>query len=538
MWGQSDLALLPAFFTDDVSLYYGSSSLMKTTGALGGCISLTNRPSWNSGFTASLLQATGSFGLLQTQLKTGWGNERWSVKTRLYLDKAKNDFRYYNDANGTFAYEKQNNADYFKDGFLQEVYYKLKTNQFLGFKTMAIWSNRNLPPLMNFQGAGRNENQTDRNLVFLGEWKKYTPKSSLLVQSGIIMNRLSYLLSNDTPYGLLVHYDTNSQSVTYSSEISFQQGFGDKIILKANLANDYTSANYSNRIDSTGYSKNRMESKMQISLHYAISRIVKAYALVNQMQVNGQLIPLMPSLGAEFELLPSQLTLKTNVGRNFHTPTLNDMYFVPGGNTDLKPEQGIQEDASLCYKINSNSWMYELELTGFSAQIQNWILWHPSEYRYWRADNVLHVLSRGAEFEIGVQKTLNLCSFKWTGNYAYTKTTNQDKTSPAYRMQLIYIPLHTGNSHWIVNYKTFSGSFSLHYTGTRSTSTNSDLLEHKLPSYTLFDVGLWKKFRVEGNSLDFSFSVNNIFDKQYQALLWRAMPGRNFIVTVRYNFSR
>jgi outer membrane cobalamin receptor len=41
----------------------------------------------------------------------------------------------------------------------------------------------------------------------------------------------------------------------------------------------------------------------------------------------------------------------------------------------------------------------------------------------------------------------------------------------------------------------------------------------------------WKNFSAD-------FQLNNIFDKNYQAIRWRAMPGRNFTIALSYQFKK
>ena len=41
--------------------------------------------------------------------------------------------------------------------------------------------------------------------------------------------------------------------------------------------------------------------------------------------------------------------VKASVSRNYRFPTLNDLYFLPGGNPDLKKEHGFTYDAGLSF---------------------------------------------------------------------------------------------------------------------------------------------------------------------------------------------
>ncbi|NJK94139.1 MAG: Plug domain-containing protein [Bacteroidales bacterium] len=103
LWGQTDLSLLPVFFTDEVSLYYGSSSLAKTSGGLGGCINMNNTPTWNTGTQVSFSQTAGSFGYFLSQLKLEVSKDRFVSNTRIYRDNSRNNFKYFDNATGRNA---------------------------------------------------------------------------------------------------------------------------------------------------------------------------------------------------------------------------------------------------------------------------------------------------------------------------------------------------------------------------------------------------------------------------------------------------
>ncbi len=55
-----------------------------------------------------------------------------------------------------------------------------------------------------------------------------------------------------------------------------------------------------------------------------------------------------------------------------------------------------------------------------------------------------------------------------------------------------------------------------------------------LPAYWLNDVSLGKIWTMDKISLELKGKVNNIFDVNYQAILWRVMPGRNYEISLRF----
>ena len=56
MLGMVDFSLIPVYFTDNVKLLHGSSSLSQSAGALGGTILLENKPDWNNHLSGEITQ--------------------------------------------------------------------------------------------------------------------------------------------------------------------------------------------------------------------------------------------------------------------------------------------------------------------------------------------------------------------------------------------------------------------------------------------------------------------------------------------------
>jgi iron complex outermembrane receptor protein len=539
LWGQTDLSLLPVFFTDEVSLFYGSSSLAKTSGGLGGCINLNNTPQWNAGPAVSFSQTAGSFGYFLSQLKAGYSKNKFISNTRVFWEKAENNFKFFNNGNEQMSYMRQINADYQKAGFLQEFYYKINASQFAGIRVMSIWNDRSLPPIMNNLTTNINnpnkqeQNQQDKLVNITGDWKYYRNKSNLTVSSGYIRNSLDYFLSNSNPGETLVNYDTKSVSNVIVNKINFQYNSSEKTVFKISSDAQYISANYSDSISEL--KTDRTDVSAQASVHHVFNSQLSGYILSQQKLMDGDFMPLIAAAGMEFQQTRN-ITLRTNFGRNLHVPTLNDMYFNPGGNKNLKPETGYQGDAGIQWNFRNGNINYQLEATGFSAWIENWILWRPSEYRYWTANNVQQVFSRGAELNASIKGDFLSVHYILKANYSYTRTTDEEKSSPSYDMQLIYIPKHIGNIHLCLEKNKYSAIISWHYTGPRYASTveNGD---HLVQSYYLLDAGIGKTFKLKSHSFDINFKLNNILNEQYQVIKYRAMPGRNFSLTLSYRLN-
>lgn len=536
LWGQTDLSLMPVFFTDEVSLYYGSSSLVKTSGGLGGCISLNNTPEWNKGANVSLTQTAGSFGYLLSQIGVGYSSKKIVTNTRFILDKANNNFSYYDNVSGSFGDKTQQNADYSKQGFLQEFYYKAGKRQFAGIKVMGVWNDRNLPPIMGSESASRYENQKDALLNITGEWKYYGTGSNWSFNTGAVHNRLDYILTFTNPEGeKLINYNTEAISTVFSNKLNFQHNFSEKTSLKSFADAYFTKASYNDRKDGAGFDVDRTDFTVQSSVHHAFTSLFSGYALAQQKILDGEWMPFIAAAGLEYTYSNSrELVFRTNMGRNLQIPTLNDKYFTPGGNPNLLPEVGYQFDAGFQWVNTFHEISYQVEITGFSAWIENWILWRPSEFRYWVASNVLKVFSRGAEVNTSFKGKAGKIKYQLKGGYAYTRTTDEGKESDSRGNQLIYIPRHVINVNLFAERGLYSTFVSFHNTGSRYAST-VESVAHQVSPYHLLDFGAGKNFKLKRHSLDLNFKLNNVLDKNYQAIKYRAMPGRNFSVSLTLN---
>ena len=124
------------------------------------------------------------------------------------------------------------------------------------------------------------------------------------------------------------------------------------------------------------------------------------------------------------------------------------------------------------------------------------------------------------------------------GNYAYTLSTNRKGKSENYNSvnkQLIYVPYHQANYTLRLSLKQFTLSYNYNYTGERFISTDNNWY---MPANFISNVGLSKTINLTPKTkFNTSFKVNNIFNQDYQAIAWRAMPGRSYLFTLSFQFN-
>lgn len=542
MLGQVDFSLIPVWFVDRTELYHGGSSLQDGSGALGGEVSIGSSPRWGEKFYGALMQTAGSYGTYQTFLSVGGGTKKFQARLRYMFDAAENDFEYLNRAIPPFEIVKQTNADYRKHGGVLDMYYDAGKNNFLSVNVWFTHADRNLPTIMSYQGLGRTEKQKDNDLRVVGRWDKFWEKFRSNFTTGFTTSNIDYYLANETDLGPFVSYDSRSVIYSFYNKYSFEYNPSRRTTVKAVVNGNYHAVNIFDRITQEGYSAERTEFGLSVSAHHSLADWVSVYALVREDVTDSDFSPVMPSAGVEFRpLCGEKLYLKLNGTRNYHQPTLNDKYWLPGGNPDLRPEEGYSADVAVEYAKRLGRFRLSGTATGYASWIDDWIMWRPSEFRYWTAENVKKVFSRGAELDLSAGYAHGGLSLNVSGNYAYTRTTNEDPDladDESKGRQLIYIPVHKGNIMFDGAYKGFYLYYVWSAVSERYTTSSNQSTRHSLPPYDIHNMTVGKRIGLKNDcAVELSAKVNNVFDRKYQAILWRAMPGRNYLFSVKFSYK-
>ncbi|WP_412061645.1 TonB-dependent receptor plug domain-containing protein [Rubrivirga sp. IMCC45206] len=103
-------------------------------------------------------------------------------------------------------------------------------------------------------------------------------------------------------------------------------------------------------------------------------------------------LALAPQLGANVRLAP-RWSLKATAARAFRMPTLNDRFWAPGGNPDLRPETALSADLGAVWAGPGA----QAEATVFATAARDQIVWAPTAAGYWAPDNVARTRTVGVE---------------------------------------------------------------------------------------------------------------------------------------------
>lgn len=294
-------------------------------------------------------------------------------------------------------------------------------------------------------------------------------------------------------------------------------------------------------ISTNNYSGNKMRNILTAdgSAEFNPALWIRAGVLVREIMQDAKL--LSPDFLVSTEIKPftgKQYYVRGSFSKNSKLPTMNDMYWYPGGNPSLKNETGYLSEITV-EMINPFHGQISLrnDLTLFSNRMTNMIQWHPGESYYWEADNLAKTNTSGIEAGLGIFYTRPILTASFKGNYTFTKAIHNDNSSADGDMsqnQLVYIPEHQANAVISVRWKNLYSAFGGSLTGKRYIKTDNS---QYLPGYVVCDAHIGVTIGKARNLFEATFTVDNIFNLSYQNIAYYPMPGRSFLVSLAFHLK-
>lgn len=530
MNGQTDFSQIPLFFVDRASLLFGAGAASKSTGSLGGSVNLITETDWNNRLNIELLQEIGSFETYKTSGFINAGSGRFQSSTRFSWVKSENDFPYLNNSISVENPPQENraNAAYSQKGLLQELNWKASQRTTATAKIWVQDNNRNIPPNIMIIAPENNERHSELITRAVVNLDHRFNQSAVTVQSGLLSSTSNYK-------NQIAGIDTENDVFSSLNQLSYSFFGVQRLLINASAGFDY------HHVDSENYEdvKTRNESNMTLSACYSDEKRLTLNLLLRQEMIDQAPAPLIPSFAVVYKITAqSPVSISASIARNFRAPSLNDLYWVPGGNQNLASESGIMGETGISINKEFAGLLVAVGITGFYLDVDEWIAWQPdSVFSYWRPSNLKNVISKGIEADLNISGTIEKVSWNILMNYSYTSTKNQKAQSTndqSVDKQLMYVPEHTANQSLRISFKGYSAGYFVNFVGMRYTAADNS---RYLPGYVLQDFTLSKTFKIGKSSLQGRITMNNITDKQYQTIAWQPMPGRNFSFSVKYHFE-
>ena len=560
MLGMTDFSMIPSYFIDDASLMHGTSSVNETGGGLGGAVKMSTVPAQNEGFGMQYIQGIGSFKTFDEFVRFTYGNDRWQISSRAVLSSSPNEYKYRNHDKKENIYDEQMNIigqyypqEYNRSGsyrdfhFLQEAYYNTGKGDRFGFNAWYINSNRELPMLTTDYGEAMDFDNRQREHTFRSilSWDHLRTNWKVAAKGGYIHTWMAYDYKRDVGNGTMAHMTRSRSKInTFYAQGEGEYYLGEKWLFTANVSahQHFVESQDKNIIlqdggkGIVGYSKARVELSGSVSAKWRPTKRLGLSAVVREELYGDQVTPVIPAFFIDGLLSKKgNITAKASVSRNFRFPTLNDLYFLPGGNPNLKKESGITYDAGVSFAVaKENRYTLKGSLNWFDSYINDWILWLPTTKGFFSPKNIKDVHAYGIETQLDYSALITeRLKFDLDATYSWTPSINEGEPISAadksVGKQLPYVPQHSATITGRLSWDSWSFIYKWCYYSERFTMSSNDIsLTGRLPEYYMNNITVEKGISFKFADISIKGSVNNLFDEEYLSVLSRPMPGINF----------
>jgi vitamin B12 transporter len=520
--GQLDLATLPVAFIDEAEIHLGASSVVDGSGGLGGAIQLNTSANYKNKLNATFRKELGSFGIDKTLLSINAGNKKFQSKTSLFRNSSTNDFKYIDITQENSPISERENAEIIQYGIKQEFYFAPNKENNFAIKSNYIDSYRQIPSALGVMPKG--EYQTDKTLRLMGEWRHGKKKTFQHLRLAFIKDEMNYM---DTSLSInsLISIDSYNATYNFNHYFNYLLKFSAQVNAGSDIAN------------STGFGAQHQQNRQSVFVQFEQkSNWGYQYNIAARQEViDGKLIPLIPTIGVKYFLTKNHhFAINANAARNYKAPSLNELYWNPGGNPDLLPEIGFTSEMGLTYQYRKLAF----SISPYYSLIDNWIQWLPQESGIWTPINLKQVENKGIELDIKKAfKISNEVKLHLHSGYNYVNSINKSSiltSDNSIDKQLIYVPKHTFNIVVKLELKQWSFAYNQTITGkVFIDATNTTYM----PYYAPADINISYSLKKDMKSADIGLKISNLYNEDYQIMANRPLPGRWFLLFVKVNLN-
>lgn len=517
MLGQTDIGLLPSVLFDNVSIEYGGSSSLWGSGAVAGSIFLNNLMPLKSGFSTKTNIGYTSLNSKNISTALTFGKKKFVSSTKLYLNDSKNNFSYLAELDNSI--KQSNFANYSVKGISQDFKLLINSHQQITANAWYHSAFRHLPGF-NLEKDARTY-QVDNTGRFSLSWIYFRNRLNATIRTAHFNEKIKYtdsianLFSRNTSKTTIVESD-NFWQWSRNNRLNFGASFN---------SNSATTDNYGETKDLQRFSI--LLSNKSSFFHRKLNASVGLrgeYFSVGSLPITGH-------FSAEY-IFSHKFRIAVNSAKVYRQPTLNELYWQPGGNINLKAEHGFTHEGSVDYQHTIKNLKLQFNVAAYSRLINNWILWLPGIAGNPTPVNIQKVWSRGTETSSKLSYSNNKFTIGLNILTSYVLSTvesNLQNGSSTLNKQLIYTPRYTITSSLLIAYNNFSVIMFYNYCGYRfTTSDNTEWLQPYHLNHLKLNYSLGKK----SSRYSFFAACNNIFNQNYFVIVGRTMPLRNYEIGI------
>lgn len=516
--GLGDLSLLPTFFVDQASEVTGSGGAFHGSGSFTGLTQLGSSPQGKT----QILAGVGAFGRRQGGVKTGFYLLKGMADVRLWAEKSDNDHTFRDPFSGRKDNLKFNEQDKGGGAF---AWRKISNRQVWQVGGLFLGSKNRLPgPIV---APTDSTWQLDQNVLVYANGMYSLGPFNLSTFTNYHFSRLDFddfrinLASNAKSHRL-----TQNVKLDWKATDFFRFWALSELGQTWALTNNFEQTRRRSQITAAG----GMVWNPFYFLELEPAFRIEQYSDFGSAMLYDFTLRIFPV---------KRITLELHAGTNFLPPTLNDLYWNPGGNPDLNPERGWVLEAFGRFGIVENERLRAQINLGLSRRVlDEGIRWINQGGNLWSPINIDELESKG--WDVATDWALffgrTQVSLRSTLEKQIVRSTkarfNGDQTV---NKQLVFVP--EWQSKHIVQAKYESTQLQLlaAYQSRRySTGDHRNPLD-PLGAFWLLDAGIEQSFWIKKAQLKTILTIKNIGATDYEIIRWFPMPGRHLQLSLTLN---
>jgi iron complex outermembrane receptor protein len=512
MLGLYDYSLIPTFLFDQAQVQYGGNGATQGNAAVGGSIQLLSQPKSIDGYATELVAGVGSFHMQQIGVASHYGTEGLQISTRAYFQQAKNDYPF-QDLYG--QKQTQQNAALNQQGFSQDIFFGEEKNNF-SIHTWYLKNEYQIPgSILQNSSAQKQSDEATRTAL---TWNKKYQKTNLIWNLGYTNDKIRFVDS-------LIGLDEKSKSYSVQSDLYLAHR------ISKHWNNSYRLNYYYTEAYTDAYQEKQNIQALNLILKSSFETEKVYAALSNRSSLYiDELNFLLPALDVKVKIYKNFSAIM-DASRVYRNPTLNDRFWQPGGNLNIKTERGWNNSAGLEISNKKETWNYKLQAVYFNTSMDNEILWTPSEGGLYFAQNVNQSKSSGVRVFANITRTWKKSAINFWMNASYGNYLVKKNAASLDYKNKIYTPHEIYKWGMTYSYQKLQLNYYGSYAGyTFVTSDNSSWTD----AFLLHDISLSYSMEIKNSMLQFYVASKNMLDANYQIVKYRPMPGRSYQVGIHF----
>ena len=522
--GICDLSNIIIEDLESIEVLRGGSSSYFGTAAVGGIVNIIPKQVYD-GFGINVGYTVGSNNYNKYRVSTSGNVANINYSATFINENSDNDYQYrFNDVGVLFEGDRKNSG-FSINQFSINLNSNIMQNSSLNLFTKYNYSYREIPDIV-IRPSGEAK-QIDKEIHSI---VKYNYRSGNIKASISPSYRYAYYRYTDPSVS------GENSSLEGESNISRLGINGNMSILFSKyLSSSFGIEYYSSQIECKDYTEGEERNQAALFLSAEIkpfNSMINIFPAIRYDYYDDFGSHISPKIAVNVDVFRSFLFFKAGYSDNFRAPTFNELYWNPGGNKDLKPEN------SSCFDIGFSSYYGDVvaissEINYYSINTKNRVVWLPYKGTIWQPVNIQNVKSNGIESFIEFlffDRQLSL-----SGSYTYTNSKNISDGDVNEGKLLPYIPNHNviatmGFSKW-----DMSSGVQFRFISSRYTDQSNSRIS-KLDYYHLADLYLQYKFDLFKFKAFIKLETNNMYNSEYVVMPYYPTPLREYKLSFSINY--